>query len=128
VLLQEVEELLSDNGISGVGFGALPATPDAAVALYEYPGQSPVYVKNRAQPVYERPRFQVITRDARYIDARNKAEEVFRLLTGYSGRLGGVDYQRITAVQSPFFLDRDDRNRPRFVCNFEAQKELSPTA
>ena len=126
MILEEIESYLDAQGHSSAGFGALPATPDDAFALYEYPGQPPVYVKNRSLPVYERPRFQVITRSTRYIDARLKAEQIFRLLIGFRGTLGGVDYQRITAIQSPFFLDRDDRHRPRFVCNYEVEKELSP--
>jgi hypothetical protein len=126
MILEEVSSYLSTNGHPSAGLGSLPNTPDDAFALYEYGGSAPMLVKRVQAPVLEYPRFQVITRSKSYATARIKAERIYRLLAGYSGLMGGVGYSRVKALQSPFFLDRDDAGRARFVCNYEATKELSP--
>ena len=130
MLLDEINDHLVANvaGVSGSDLfrSLLPATPDDAVALFEYPGEPTMHVKGRHGPVHELPRFQVLVRSKGYAAAREKAERVHRLLDGFSGELSGVGYGRITALQSPFFLSRDDSGRPRIVCNYRVIKEPSP--
>jgi len=126
MILEEVAAYLQAEGMGNAGLGSLPNTPDDAYALFEYGGSAPMHVKQLQAPILEYPRFQVITRSKSYSTARLKAERIYRLLTGYSGLMGGVEYSRVKALQSPFFLDRDDAGRARFVCNYSVIKELSP--
>jgi hypothetical protein len=128
MLLEELSAFLQANDHPSAGLGSLPGTPDDAFALYEYGGEAPQHVKDEQAPVFETPRFQVITRSKSYMTARVKAERIYQLLAGYSGQIEGVRYARITALQSPFFLDRDDAGRARFVTNYAVRKELSPLA
>lgn len=131
MLHEEITSLLQAYGaaVSGVDFffGAIPDTPNDVVGVYEYGGEPPLTAKGRALPVNELARFQVLTRSAGYATGKARAETVHRILIGFSGALLGVEYARIAALQSaPFFLDRDDKGRFRFACNYQARKELSP--
>ena len=126
MLIEELSGYLAANGHPSAGLGALPSTPDDAFALWEYGGQPPLHVKQSQSIIMEYPRFQLITRSKSYPTARLKAEYIYRLLTGFRGELSGVGYCRIHAMQSPYFMDRDDVARARFVCNFEAYKAPSP--
>lgn len=135
-MLDDIEALLQSYNLGTPGStlfqGQIPAqistgvpTPDDVSALYEYGGSPPEHVKDLKAPILERSRFQVITRSASYPTGRQKIEQIYQLLAGYRGVLNGVAYPGIRALQNPFFLDRDDKNRARFVVNFEATKEVS---
>ena len=100
--------------------GSPPAVPDDLIVLYEYPGSPPVHVKGARTPVQRSPRFQVVCRSKSATTARAKAEEVFGLLSGYSGAVGGTAYASIRALGEPFPLDRDADGRARYATNFEA--------
>lgn len=130
MILEEIGAYLQANGEGVVNttlfFSGLPDSPDLAASFWEYGGEAPAHVKDQAGAVYEIPRFQVITRAKNYSQARAWAERIYRLLDGFSGGIEGVHYASIRALQSPFFLDRDEKNRPRIVCNYQVRKELSP--
>ncbi len=129
MLIDEVTSYLVANaiGVTGVDIfvGSIPDRPDDVVGCYEYPGEPPLSTKDRR--VYEHPRFQVLTRSKSYQVARLKAERIYQTLDGARGEFAGVNYAGIYALQSPFFLDRDDANRALIVTNYRAVKELSPT-
>ena len=124
--VDEVLAHLAANGHPNGGKGNLPGTPDDAFACWEYGGSEGEHVKGQAAPTIEKPRIQVIVRSKFYDTARLKAERIYRLLNGFSGSLGGVAYFDIRALQPPYYLDRDDLNRVRFVWNMKVKKELSP--
>lgn len=129
MLLEDISTHLIENGAGGASsifLGSIPDTPNDVVGLWEYGGSPPEHVKDQKLPVEELPRLQVITRSASYPTGRLKMEEIYQLLVGYEGVLNGVTYKSIRALQPPFYLDRDDKNRARFVCNFEVVKEVSP--
>lgn len=132
MILDEIASLLEINGLGILGsslyLGALPDKPDDAVGCYEYGGEAPLHTKDRRAPVQELPRIQVITRSKSYQSAREKAEEVYRILSGFSGEAGGGYYGRITALQSPFFLLWDAGGRANIACNYRVRKTLSPIA
>lgn len=102
-------------------------TSDQAVCLIEYPGEAPEHAAGASlsAPLYERPRFQVIVRDATSAAAacRALAESIYVALDGLSDTtLSGTRYLQVRAIQSPFYLSMDGQNRHRFVCNYAAEK------
>lgn len=131
MLHDEIANLFSGHGAATFGgdffVGSVPDVPADAVGFYEYGGETPLHTKDRRLPINELPRFQLLTRSVGYVAGRNRAETLHRILLGFRGGLVGVEYARIAAMQSsPFLLDRDDKGRYRFVCNYQARKELSP--
>lgn len=131
MLHEEITDLLQGHGAGTPGvdffFAAIPDTPNDVIGVYEYGGEPPLTAKTQRLPVNELARFQVLTRSAGYATGKARAETVHRILIGFSGALLGVGYARIAALQSvPFFLDRDDKGRFRFACNYQARKEPSP--
>jgi len=103
----------------------MPPTPDAAVAIYEYPGRSGEYVYGSGGAVSERPRVQVLSRATTYSAARSTLQTIYTFLDGKSNvTLGGTLYHGIFATTAPSAAsaDRDDNNREYCSCNFEIQK------
>ncbi len=128
MLIDEILAHLAANGHPNGGKGNLPGTPDDAFACWEYGGEQGQHVKDQSAPTIEKPRVQVIVRSKSYDTARLKAEQIYRLLDGFSGSLVGVEYFDMRALQPPYMMDRDDLARVRFVWNMKVKKELSPLA
>lgn len=134
MLIDEIAQILADSeaGLGSVGStiqrgGFSANAPDTCLAVFEYPGESPLRVKDSRLAIAERPRFQIVARAKSMAAARMLAEKAHRFLDGYSGSsANGVRYQQITALQNPFYLDHDDGGRARIACNYRASKELSP--
>jgi len=114
----------------GTNLFAVPfpeASQDQAVCLIEYPGEAPEHAAGAsiAAPLYERPRFQIICRDveANAATCRALAESIYVQLDGLADTtLSGTRYLLVRALQSPFYLSMDGRNRHRYVTNYTAEK------
>jgi hypothetical protein len=106
--------------------GRLPTDPDKCVALLEYGGSTPVStLGSDAMPRMELPRIQVLSRDVTYADARSLAISIWLVIEGILNEtLSGTLYQRVSAVQSVFPLERDSAQRAVFAQNFQVFKEL----
>ena len=103
--------------------GRLPQTPDSCVALYETPGVGPGDHFGTAAPALESPGIQVRVRAADYATAQSLAVDVWKSLTTIANQsLSGTRYLRFAASQSPFSLERDDRDRAVFAFNGLAVK------
>jgi hypothetical protein len=131
MLTDEIQAKLHDDGHGRANvnlfYGDLPGALDDAVGIYEYAGLPPENTKNSPEPYMEKPRFQVLSRSKSYSTARKKAEAIYRGLHGFSGKIKGVHYARIRALQAPFDLgSRDNSGRVQIVCNYEAWKQQSP--
>lgn len=135
MLLEEIAQLLANGGLGVLGttiqrgqFGA--DAPEECLAIFTYPGEAPIRVKDRKAALSERPRFQVVVRAKSQASAYRLSQEVFEFLDGFRGYAGssGVYYFSVRALQSPFYLDTDDAGRARIACNYRADKELSPAA
>lgn len=131
MVLEELATYMQANGIGTLGtnlfVGTLPSTPDTCVGLQEYPGTQPAYALGGGLQVLEFPRVQVMTRAKLYNVARDKADDVWRLLGAITGQtLSGVHHLRVQALSNPFELPPDDTNRKLFACNYVVTKELSP--
>ena len=116
MLLDDLATLLEAAGVGVVGTtlfkSRMPATPDTAVAIFEY-GGSPPERRMSATPgnyIVERPSLQVLCRSTDYPTARTLAETAFRALDGYRGTLSGRRYW-VAAHQSPYLIQRDTNER-----------------
>ena len=99
-------------------------SPDTCVAIYETMGQSPDDTFGGSTvPVFENPRIQVVARATAYADSASLAADIWTQLQKVDNEtLASTRYQRIESVQSPFALDRDQRERMVTVCNYQVQK------
>lgn len=104
----------------------LPDEPATAAAIFETPGRAPDDTFGQAAAI-EMPRFQLVTRSSGDNTgptiARANIDAAWLKLHGVANQtLSGSTYLRISAVQSPFLLDRDPRGRVEFACNFETMR------
>jgi hypothetical protein len=103
--------------------GNMPDTPVESVAMYEYTAGPPIETLGGADTAMETPRVQVIVRSSDYATGRALIESIWKALRNVANTtLSGTRYQRIAAVDSPTFMQRDANYRPMFVCNFEIMK------
>ena len=103
--------------------GNMPDAPIESVAMYEYTSGPPVETLGGADTAMETPRLQIIVRSGDYAAGRDLIEDVWKALRNVANTtLSGTRYQRIAALDSPNFLQRDSNYRPMFVCNFEIMK------
>lgn len=133
-LLDEISQRLADQGLASSS-GAdgwllvksmLPdssALQDKIVALIETPGEPP-----DAQTEVDKPHFQVLVRgdpinqvSSAYETAQAKAQAIKRDLHRLGPvTLSGRYYPAMWAMQDPFLLEVDKRDRPTFVMNVRA--------
>lgn len=99
----------------------LPDEPNRAAAIYETAGAEPA--RSFQSVAWETPRIQVICRSTSFPQARDDADTMWSILEGVVNQtLSGKDYLRISAVQSPFLIERDERGRPYFGANFDVAR------
>lgn len=135
MLLDEVSSfLVAQNVFTGVGTGGgatplftgkIMAAPDVAGFLFEYGGKSPEFDLGRGGIRLEFPRIQLVCRGVRddYSGPRLLAQTAFIQLSAVVNQnLSGVRYLTIDAMQTPFFLRRDDNDRIEIVCNYTVMK------
>jgi hypothetical protein len=126
MIYQDINSLLvPELGTVGTNlfWSHMPATPNSAIAIYEYPGEAPVYTKKTME--WELPRIQVVTRALTYVEAMTKAEEVYTILSNIRRTdIDGTFYDYIRARQRPFAdpNGRDDGGRFRAFCNYAIKK------
>lgn len=105
--------------------GRMPDSPDTCVTLYEYGGGVPDNTMGGGLPVLENPSLQVAVRAASYATAESLIQSIWLTLEGVIDEtLTSTRYNRISAIQSPFPLDRDSADRVVFVQNFDVTKAL----
>lgn len=138
MLLDEIAKLIDDSSTEfSVGTNLFKGFEsshvlDTALFVHEYGGRSPELVFSSSTPAYEIPRVQVVSRSSDYQTARNNIETIYRLMIGQtnitlkpSTGATGTKYLSISPIQSPFYLNQDENERHRCVCNFEVMKLLS---
>ncbi len=132
-LLDDLGAWLAAQGVGTVGtdlyLGGWQDDPDAQVAVFEYGGPGPVDSFSDAAtspaPAVARPRVQVVARAARedYQAARTKvAAARTALLKIANATVNGVYYERVEAIDEPFLLGRDEKQRPLLAANFQVWK------
>ena len=105
-------------------YGRLPDSPDTCVALYETGGQAPDdTMGNNSAPVFENPRIQLVVRASAYATASALIQDCWdKLMLVTNETLSSTYYARISAVSSPFALDRDSQDIMVLACNFQIIK------
>lgn len=123
----------SSNGIFSTPFPT--EAGETATCVIEYGGEPPLRAMGPAltAPVVERPRFQVVSRDAsdNAMTCRSLQKDIWNKLEHHAATLAGATggttvYHFIEALSSPSFLKLDESGRVYYACNFRAQK--APTA
>lgn len=131
MILDEVGTYLAANIIGATALtlgtnlflGRLPDAPDTCVAIFETGGTLPEQTMGSGLASIERPRIQVVTRRPGYSDARILAYNVWNTLEGVANEsLSGTRFLRVSAVQSPYPLERDSTDRIIIVQNFDVLK------
>lgn len=129
-VLTGLGSVLQTAGVGTVGtsifYGSLPMeAPDNAIALVEYGGAAPQWSFNQIE--WEQPRVQVLVRSVSgYVSARAWAHAAWEALAVVKNQaIGGVWYQQVAMLQSPFVLTLDERERQvTFVFNVEVWKQV----
>lgn len=99
----------------------LPTHPNRAQALIETPGSPPARTLGGATVSWEQARFQLTCRSTSSATARADIQAGWDILEGVKNQtLSSNLFLRISAVQSPFLLARDEQGRPVFAANFDA--------
>ncbi len=130
MLLPELGTYLQTAGIGTLGtdlfLGLLPPTPDNCVVIAEYGGMAPEHNQGTLTLRYEFPRVQVLVRNTSYATGMLKARDIMGdMAAAADSTMSGVVYHSVDALQSPFFLQRDDNNRWVFACNYQVFKAVS---
>jgi len=105
---------------------------DTFTSVYETPGAGSEYTfatsTGTVNVEFERPSFQILSRSTTYTTARTRAQTAYTILDGLAGKslptATGTNYLEITAVQAPFFLQRDDNERYVVSVNFSVWKAV----
>ncbi len=106
--------------------GRMPDAPDTCVTLFEYGGSAATETLGTGLPVLENPRVQVLTRGVTYAATETMARAVWSALQAIqNSTLSGVLYQRMSAIQGPFPLERDTQDRILFVQNYMVMRVYS---
>ncbi len=115
-------QLASHTSATDLFVALLPDQPDVATAILEYPGEAPLEAfGDSSLPAVVQPRVQVVTRAASEdaLASRARALEVYGALVKVGDEdLSGTRYFRVSALQHPFPLERDDRQRVVYACNY----------
>ena len=118
MLLDDLAQFLMDAGSTEqIQKGVIIETPARMVALRDTGGFPPEYVQGGAS-VLDQPTVQVLIRDTTYPAAMSLARNIYGLLDGAANYVtGGTQkFAFVSAMQPPFFLQRDDNYR--FICAF----------
>lgn len=114
-LLNDIEDFLIGKGIITSAFiDTMNSTPDDAVALYEYAGQTGL-----AQAGVSNRSVQVVARSRMSIDAKNMALDIYNALTS-DNHIVNFTQERWAMVylrQPPFKLKVDQNERTYYVFN-----------
>lgn len=108
------------------GFYDADGSPDAQVALVEYPGLEPSWTMGKGNPPTAiLPRVQVAARATSYVAARALALVAYASLGNLVDEvIGGTRYIRVAALQFPFDMGPDQAGRQ--TCGFNLQVHREP--
>lgn len=136
-MLDEIAYYLSTKSLGTIGVDLfksfMPNNPFTVTTIYEYSGARNQFTfGTTTNPVWERPRLQVVSRSSSYERARKTIEPIYRTLeivanqTIKPSSIGtGTFYIRIQPIQAPFSMGLDAHELLRIACNFDVMKAIS---
>lgn len=122
-MIEDVGAYLDNNSTrwaagTSLFYNYMPDAPNRCGAIIETPGSPPARAFGSTGPSWEQGRIQVTCRSTSSATARADIDAAFALLEGVANQtLTSNLFLRISAVQSPFLLARDERGRPTFAFN-----------
>jgi len=106
---------------TAVFIGHEPDLPNTSITIFDAGAYPPLL--GLTTHGYEYPAVQIRVRSTRYLDGWAIIEEIKQALHGRAQETwNGVLYSMIRCSNGPALLDYDDRNRCRFVINFDLQR------
>lgn len=101
-------------------YNFMPSEPNRCGAIIETGGSAPARAFGSTGPSWEQGRVQVTCRSTSSATARADIDAAFVLLEAVENETLTSNYfLRVSAVQSPFLMERDAQGRPVFGCNFD---------
>ncbi len=103
--------------------GGEPTSPDNCITLFDAAGGSPSLTYKKGED-YRYGNFQIRSRNIDYKKCYEELNNIRDFLHGKSHEThNDTKYLLINAIDEPFFLDRDDNGRARWVVNFSVQRK-----
>lgn len=124
-LIEEVGSFLDTQSTrfaagTNLFYNFMPDEPGTATSLIETGGLPPQHHFSGDLPSWENARLQVSCRSTSSTQARaNMNDAWFQLQEVANETLSSRTWLRISAVQSPFLLERDAKGRVVFAANFD---------
>lgn len=121
---RDIKDRLVAQGIGVYGttifLGFMPDSPDKCICISDGPPLSP-----ELNYEWERPGLQILCRNkiGLYEECEAYARSIYDILHGQNNlTINSTVYKLIKATQTPFYVGKDDSNRPVFSMNFEIQR------
>jgi hypothetical protein len=117
--------LTTANFATPIALGRVPDTPDAVLALLEYPGERSRDFDASMRPVLERIAVRMIARASKAAGvaaAESIAWLAYRALRGKHVTIGARRYDWIAPLAVPAPLGFDDNDRPLYIVKWGLQR------
>ena len=121
----EAESSLGLVFLTNLFIGREPNTPIDCVTIFDTPGSPPMLSLNKADSDYYYPSIQIrVRKDMNsYLDGWSLINAIKELLHGSGPEIwNGTTYTLIKCTGEPFYLGRDENQRPWFIANFDIQR------
>lgn len=125
-VIQDIAAELDGRGIATLGtdlfLWAQPDSPDALVALFDYPGIGGEYEQDQPAPAIEYPRFTINVRDPHPAQAESRSRAIESALVAIRNQeINGARYLAVRRVGSGGQMTgRDESDRYTYVTSYEA--------
>ena len=135
MILDDLADRLTTQSVATTGTdlfkGRMPPSPVEVIALFQTGGPAPINTMNAGPgtAILERPHVQALIRACTAANASKRAQDVYHALDALGPvTLNGIRYHAIWALQTPFFLRRDESDRVEYAVNFEVMRDLATSS
>jgi hypothetical protein len=119
-------ENLSPPEFENIYVNNSPSEPDNTIELNDTGGvpHTDAMGDQAKKPFLQNPGLQVKVRNNSSRLASETVHKISNVLHGLNTTINGTRYYYIWAVQNPFFLFKDERERFYYVCNFLMKRDF----
>lgn len=101
----------------------MPPEPPTCMSVTDYAGREPEYVLGSASPAYEYSRVQIQVRGATKSAGRTLIRAAYNALASVRNQtIDGSYFVKMTPLQQPFRMMKDENRRTIFAFNVEVEK------